>query len=89
MNELAVANSQGLLEYEVSFLFEETLLRFILTCYLTPSDDEYRLLRQNLFERLASGSSVPTETPIVPVSTVTRENGDLQSEYRAARMLYC
>ncbi|KAH7926443.1 hypothetical protein BV22DRAFT_1032821 [Leucogyrophana mollusca] len=44
LNELATANSQGLL-----------------------NDDEYRLLRQNIFERLASGSSVPAETPVVPV----------------------
>ncbi|KDQ62212.1 hypothetical protein JAAARDRAFT_30110 [Jaapia argillacea MUCL 33604] len=29
------------------------------------NDDEYRLLRQNLFERLASGASVPVEAPIV------------------------
>ncbi|KAI6158844.1 hypothetical protein EDD17DRAFT_1763200 [Pisolithus thermaeus] len=33
------------------------------------SDDEYRLLRQNIFERLASHSSVPTETPIIPLSS--------------------
>jgi hypothetical protein len=31
------------------------------------SDDEYRLLRQNIFERLASGSSVPQEAPLVPI----------------------
>lgn len=30
-------------------------------------DDEYRLLRQNIFERLASGSSVPQEAPLVPI----------------------
>ncbi|PIL22629.1 hypothetical protein GSI_15320 [Ganoderma sinense ZZ0214-1] len=45
LNELATANSEGLL-----------------------SDDEYRLLRQNLFERLASGSTIPTEEPLVPMS---------------------
>ncbi|KAI1790151.1 hypothetical protein LXA43DRAFT_973820 [Ganoderma leucocontextum] len=45
LNELATANSEGLL-----------------------SDDEYRLLRQNLFERLASGSAIPTEEPLVPMS---------------------
>ncbi|KAG2065696.1 hypothetical protein BDR04DRAFT_137359 [Suillus decipiens] len=44
LDELAAANSQGLLD-----------------------DDEYRLLRQNIFERLASGSSVPQEAPIVPI----------------------
>ncbi|KAI0335816.1 hypothetical protein GY45DRAFT_705054 [Cubamyces sp. BRFM 1775] len=45
LNELATANSEGLL-----------------------SDDEYRLLRQNLFERFASGSSMPAEAPLVPMS---------------------
>ncbi|KAI0667605.1 hypothetical protein C8Q78DRAFT_1051709 [Trametes maxima] len=45
LNELATANSEGLL-----------------------SDDEYRLLRQNLFERFASGSAVPTEAPLVSMS---------------------
>ncbi|KAF9454818.1 hypothetical protein P691DRAFT_655470, partial [Macrolepiota fuliginosa MF-IS2] len=43
LNELSVANADGLL-----------------------SDDEYRLLRQNLFERFASASEVPSETPVVP-----------------------
>ncbi|KAL4064852.1 hypothetical protein V8B97DRAFT_2010655 [Scleroderma yunnanense] len=46
LNELAVANSEGLL-----------------------SDDEYRLLRQNIFERLASSSSVPTESPMIALSS--------------------
>ncbi|KIY65230.1 hypothetical protein CYLTODRAFT_424537 [Cylindrobasidium torrendii FP15055 ss-10] len=32
------------------------------------SDDEYRMLRQNLFERFASSSTVPSEAPVVPVS---------------------
>ncbi|KAF8073670.1 hypothetical protein FPV67DRAFT_1478877 [Lyophyllum atratum] len=45
LNELAVANSEGLL-----------------------NDDEYRLLRQNLFERFATSTTVPTEAPVVPVS---------------------
>ncbi|CAL1713387.1 unnamed protein product [Somion occarium] len=31
------------------------------------SDDEYRLLRQDLFDRLAGGSTVPTEAPVIPV----------------------
>ncbi|KAG2152980.1 uncharacterized protein EDB93DRAFT_1135839 [Suillus bovinus] len=44
LDELAAANSQGLLD-----------------------DDEYRLLRQNIFERLASGSSVPQEASLVPI----------------------
>ncbi|KAG5639202.1 hypothetical protein H0H81_005681 [Sphagnurus paluster] len=45
LNELAVANSEGLL-----------------------NDDEYRLLRQNLFERFATSTTVPTEAPVVPVA---------------------
>lgn len=45
LNELAVANEDGLL-----------------------NDDEYRLLRQNLFERFASASGVPSETSIVPLA---------------------
>ncbi|CCM01905.1 uncharacterized protein FIBRA_03976 [Fibroporia radiculosa] len=50
LNELATANSEGLL-----------------------SDDEYRLLRQNLFERFASGAPVPSETPLVPMSSAGRD----------------
>jgi hypothetical protein len=34
---------------------------------MAHSDVEYRLLRQNIFERLASGSSVPQEAPLVPI----------------------
>ncbi|KAJ3514188.1 hypothetical protein NLJ89_g2509 [Agrocybe chaxingu] len=45
LNELALANSEGLL-----------------------NDDEYRLLRQNLFERFATNATVPTEAPVVPVA---------------------
>ncbi|KAH0832208.1 hypothetical protein J3R83DRAFT_13128 [Lanmaoa asiatica] len=33
------------------------------------NDEEYRLLRQNIFERLASGTSVPTETPLIPLGS--------------------
>ncbi|KAF8635990.1 hypothetical protein AX15_000152 [Amanita polypyramis BW_CC] len=32
------------------------------------NDDEYRLLRQNLFERFASTAVVPAENPVVPVA---------------------
>ncbi|KIK03326.1 hypothetical protein K443DRAFT_479296 [Laccaria amethystina LaAM-08-1] len=32
------------------------------------SDDEYRLLRQNLFERFATSTAVPTENPVVPAA---------------------
>ncbi|KAJ8691117.1 hypothetical protein PTI98_010716 [Pleurotus ostreatus] len=45
LDELAKANSDGLL-----------------------NDEEYRLLRQDLFQRFASGSTVPTEAAIVPTS---------------------
>ncbi|KAJ7597668.1 hypothetical protein C8J56DRAFT_818345 [Mycena floridula] len=45
LNELASANSEGLL-----------------------SDDEYRVLRQNLFERFTGSSVVPAEAPVVPVT---------------------
>ncbi|KAK7682433.1 hypothetical protein QCA50_014638 [Cerrena zonata] len=31
------------------------------------NDDEYRLLRQDLFDRLAGGSAIPQEAPVVPV----------------------
>ncbi|OSX59777.1 hypothetical protein POSPLADRAFT_1040776 [Postia placenta MAD-698-R-SB12] len=43
------------------------------------SDEEYRLLRQNLFERLTTGSSVPTETPLVPMNNTMRVNADLRT----------
>ncbi|KAL0954523.1 hypothetical protein HGRIS_003490 [Hohenbuehelia grisea] len=49
LDELATANSEGLL-----------------------SDDEYRLLRQNLFERYATGASVPSESSVVPVAKHAR-----------------
>ncbi|KZT73851.1 hypothetical protein DAEQUDRAFT_761808 [Daedalea quercina L-15889] len=52
LNELATANSEGLL-----------------------SDDEYRLLRQSLFERFASKSQVPSETPLVPISGGSHDAG--------------
>ncbi|KAJ8521935.1 hypothetical protein ONZ45_g1454 [Pleurotus djamor] len=32
------------------------------------NDDEYRLLRQNLFERYGSGAVVPGEVPVVPIA---------------------
>ncbi|KAG8214762.1 hypothetical protein J3R82DRAFT_9852 [Butyriboletus roseoflavus] len=33
------------------------------------NDEEYRLLRQNIFERLASGTALPTETPVIPLGS--------------------
>ncbi|KIM40465.1 hypothetical protein M413DRAFT_445922 [Hebeloma cylindrosporum] len=47
LNELATANSQGLL-----------------------NDDEYRLLRQNVFEQYSSNAVIPVESPIVPIARV-------------------
>lgn len=48
-------------------------------CY---SDDEYRLLRQSLFDRLAGSSSVPSETPVVPVAVSPREKGEGRGAFR-------
>lgn len=31
-------------------------------------DEEYRMLRQNLFERFGAGSQVPIESPVVKLS---------------------
>ncbi|KAG6831650.1 hypothetical protein H0H87_004600 [Tephrocybe sp. NHM501043] len=63
LNELAAANSQGLL-----------------------TDDEYRLLRQNLFERFAMSATVPTETPVVPVS-LPRPRGTASGQEGKSRPL--
>ncbi|KAF8208760.1 hypothetical protein K438DRAFT_1812829 [Mycena galopus ATCC 62051] len=46
LNELALANSEGLL-----------------------NDEEYRLLRQDLFVRFSSTTTVPTEEPLVPLAS--------------------
>ncbi|KAJ7857629.1 hypothetical protein B0H14DRAFT_2750563 [Mycena olivaceomarginata] len=46
LNELAVANSEGLLD-----------------------DDEYRMLRQDLFQRFSNTATVPTEVPVVPLAS--------------------
>jgi hypothetical protein len=40
----------------------------MLSLSASVSDDEYRLLRQNLFERFANNTAVPTEVSVVPVS---------------------
>lgn len=40
------------------------------------SDEEYRLLRQNLFERFASGAVAPSEAPVVPVVHPSRHSSD-------------
>ncbi|KAH9942900.1 hypothetical protein B0H21DRAFT_508525 [Amylocystis lapponica] len=61
LNELATANSEGLL-----------------------SDDEYRLLRQNLFERFASGSAVPAETPLVRMTGPGLSASDSRTSFNAS-----
>ncbi|KAJ7164563.1 hypothetical protein C8R43DRAFT_233208 [Mycena crocata] len=55
LNELAVANSEGLL-----------------------NDDEYRLLRQDLFQRFASTTAVPTEAPVVPLASQSRARSSVR-----------
>ena len=57
LNQLAAANSNGLLKY---FICLSSLFPLTTT---THSDDEYRLLRQNAFEQY----STSVESPIVPV----------------------
>lgn len=39
------------------------------------SDDEYRLLRQNLFEQYSGYASVPVESPLVPVTAIHIQHG--------------
>lgn len=63
LNELAVANQDGLLKFV--FIFSQIDRIFLI---FFNSDDEYRLLRQNVFEQYSSSTTVPTESPIVPVS---------------------
>jgi len=38
------------------------------------SDDEYRLLRANLFERFTNVATVPSEAPIVRLSVPTHQS---------------
>lgn len=42
-------------------------------------DDEYRLLRANLFERFANASTVPSEAPIVRLSVSAHQNSHIPS----------
>lgn len=48
------------------------------------SDDEYRMLRQNLFERFASSAVVPTEASVVPVARHQARRNGTASENRGA-----
>ncbi len=67
LNELALANSNGLLKYVFPY-FALIEAQSQLLC-LFYSDDEYRLLRQNAFEEYSTTVVVPTEAPVVPVTT--------------------
>ncbi|KAF9645149.1 hypothetical protein BDM02DRAFT_3120717 [Thelephora ganbajun] len=72
LGELATANEQGLLECVVFFCFFSHW-----TSGLTGtghSDDEYRLLRANLFERFTNGPTVPSEAPIVRLSVSAHQS---------------
>ena len=72
LGELATANEQGLLECVTRFHFfsKRTLSLTNTGC----SDDEYRLLRANLFERFANVSTVPSEAPIVRLSVSAHQS---------------
>ena len=72
LGELATANEQGLLECASSFdSFSGRALGLTSIGY---SDDEYRLLRANLFERFANASTVPSEAPIVRLSVSSHQS---------------
>ena len=72
LGELATANEQGLLECVVFFhFFSQWTLGLTGTCC---SDDEYRLLRANLFERFTNVSTVPSEAPIVRLSVPAHQS---------------
>ena len=63
LDELATANAEGLLEWVLLLIY--AYLDLDRHAY---SDEEYRLLRQNLFERMAGGSPLPTEVSLVPIA---------------------
>ena len=74
LNELADANANGLLECVLPPP-RRAIARS--QSRLTPpppfaSDDEYRLLRQSLFERMTAGTAVPQEVPVVPTAGPSR-----------------
>ena len=47
----------------------------ILILISISSDDEYRLLRQNLFEQYSGNASVPVESPLVPITAIYVQRG--------------
>jgi len=73
LGELATANEQGLLECVIYFRFFLSHWTSGLTRAFS-SDDEYRLLRANLFERFANASTVPSEAPIVRLSVSAHQS---------------
>ena len=50
------------------FSFGQDLVKMLVLMIL--SDDEYRLLRQNLFEQHSGYASVPVESPLVPITAI-------------------
>lgn len=57
------------------------LVRGSFSSFSTSSDDEYRLLRQNLFERFSSNATVPTEASVVPVARPRSRTQEGRSEW--------
>ena len=68
LNELAVANSEGLLQYAPMIWWDSWSWYFY-------SDDEYRLLRQNLFEQYSGNATIPVESPLVPITAIYVQRG--------------
>jgi len=73
LNELATANSEGLLKYALALWLPVHLVTSI------SSDDEYRLLRQNVFEQYSSNAVIPVESPIVPIVRIRIHGEPLSS----------
>ena len=78
LGELATANEQGLLECVILFSFSFRGRTLTSNDY---SDDEYRLLRANLFERFANVSTVPREAPIVRLSVSAQSSPSFRCSY--------
>lgn len=69
LNELAIANSEGLLKY-VPIPNDHIFL-----IPTNASDDEYRLLRQNVFEQYSGNANLPVESPLVPITAINVQHG--------------
>ena len=75
LEELANANADGLLRFAAMYFFP--VGADTLTSRIPPrSDDEYRVLRQNLFERFGSvAAQIPVEqSPITMLSPSSRQS---------------